>query len=33
MQKYSIKFSKPIQEHIKIIIHQNQVGFILEMQG
>ena len=34
MQKYSIKFSqKQIQEHIKMIIHHDQVGFILGMQG
>ena len=34
MQKYSIKFLKNwIQEHIKTIIHHDQVGLILWMQG
>ena len=34
MQKYSIKFLKNrIQEHIKTIVHHDQVGFIPEMQG
>jgi hypothetical protein len=32
MQKYSIKFSKKIQENIKTIIHPDQVGFITGMQ-
>ena len=28
--KYSIKFSQKIKEHIKTIIHHDQVGFIQE---
>jgi hypothetical protein len=33
MQKYSIKFSQKIQEHIRKMIHYDHIGFIPRMQG
>ena len=33
MQKSSIKLANQIQQHIKKLLHRDQIGFILRMQG